>query len=178
MWPPYLGEHGPEGYTLRRRDISCEGVGTVYLIPSEVYTTPRGASAGDGSAGAGLGPPEHFPTAFTEHFPVIHAAKYGLGMSVTTALDVVVQHANLPAFGLQWHKEPMSIWSDWLEPFVGRLFEDAEVKVTKPPAFWCDGEGDDGVALPETAWAARAEGAQAEAVRQITRRPSCHLLGG
>ena len=79
-------------------------------------------------------------------------------------------------YGLQWHKEPMSIWSDWLEPFVGRLFEDAEVKVTKPPAFWCDGEGDDGVELPKTPWAASAQGAEAAAVRQLARRPSCHLL--
>ena len=47
------------------------------MIPSVAYTTPLTV---DGSGG----PPEHFPTAFTEHFPVVHAAKYGsLGLSVS-----------------------------------------------------------------------------------------------
>jgi hypothetical protein len=110
---------------------------------------------------------------------VVHAAKYQLGMTVTTALDMVVQHANLPTYGLQWHKEPMTIkiWSDWLEPFSGRLLDDEEVRVTRPPAFWCESEGGDGMQLPDTAWAARAEGAEAEALLQVMKRPSCHLLG-
>lgn len=107
-WPPYLGESNGE------RNIACEGVGTVYMIPTVAYTTSFTA---DGNGG----PPEHFPTAFTEHFPVVHAAKYGsLGLSVSTALDVVVKHADLPSYGLQWHREPMSIWSEWLDPYLGR----------------------------------------------------------
>lgn len=113
-WPPYLREaHGI-------RNIPCEGVGTVYMIPSVAYSTPFTAD------GAG-GPPEHFPTAFTEHFPVVHAAKYGsLGLSMSTALDVVVKHADLPSYGLKWHKEPMTIWAEWLDPYLGRCAKHAD----------------------------------------------------
>ena len=36
-WPPYLGEHMlPEA---QRRHVPCEGVGTIYMTPSSVYTT-------------------------------------------------------------------------------------------------------------------------------------------
>ena len=51
----------------------------------------------------------------------MHAAKYGsLGLTVSTTLDVVVKHADLPNYGLEWHKEPMTIWAEWLDPYLGR----------------------------------------------------------
>ena len=42
---------------------------------------------------------EHFATAFTEHFPVVHAARHYFGMPVVADLRVVAQHADLPAHG-------------------------------------------------------------------------------
>jgi hypothetical protein len=47
-------------YTSVRDTFAGEGVGTVYMLPSSVYLTS----------------PAHVPTAFTEHFPVVHHAKY------------------------------------------------------------------------------------------------------
>eukprot|EP01047_Picozoa_sp_COSAG01_P024152 COSAG01_NODE_1483_length_10158_cov_38.218290_13_plen_253_part_00 len=50
---------------------AMESVGTVYLIPARVYysSSVSGGGANDSSLRV-----EHFPTAFTEHFPVVHAA--------------------------------------------------------------------------------------------------------
>ena len=148
-WPPYLGEAG----SMRR--VPCEGVGTVYLIPTAAYTNTTASV-------------EHFPTAFTEHFPVVHAAKYGLGMAVTTALDVVVLHADLPSYGLKWHKEPMSLWAEWLEPYFGRDLAEVGLRVTRPPSEWCEGENED-VSTDEAGFAVLTW----PAIARITRRPSC-----
>ena len=54
--------------------------------------------------------------AFTEHFPVVHAAKYELEMPVVTNMAIEAHHAYLPKYHLEWHSEPMSIWNDWLLP--------------------------------------------------------------
>ena len=81
----------------------------------------------------------HFPTAFTEHFPVVHAAKYELGVRVTLAVGVEVEHANLPKYGMHWHKEPMEgIWDQWLQPYLGKQLDDPGLKETQPPQFWVD----------------------------------------
>ena len=78
------------------------------MLPADVY---RSTSVADQPHGP------HFPTAFTEHFPPVHAAKYELGQRIVTATNVVALHANLPKYGLAWHKEPMKgIWDDWLLP--------------------------------------------------------------
>ena len=67
QWPPYIGEpHSGSGI------VECECVGTVYLIPASVYDLPH---------------VEHFPTAFTEHYPVVHAAKYARPFSIY--IDIV-----------------------------------------------------------------------------------------
>jgi hypothetical protein len=65
-----------------------EGVGTVYMLPAAVYQSA----------------PAHVPTAFTEHFPVVHHAKYALGLRVAMALDVFAYHADLVRHGEAWHK--------------------------------------------------------------------------
>ena len=58
-------------YTSVRDTFAGEGVGTVYMLPSSVYLTA----------------PAHVPTAFTEHFPVVHHAKYLLrGIYMQTPL--------------------------------------------------------------------------------------------
>lgn len=81
----------------------------------------------------------HFPTAFTEHFPPVHAAKYELGRSIITATNVVALHANLPKYGLSWHKEPMKgIWDEWLQPYLGKSLSDPALKHTAPPRWWLD----------------------------------------
>ena len=48
--------------------------------------------------------PAHIPTAFTEHYPVVHYAKYALGLRVVMALDVFAYHADLVRHGETWHK--------------------------------------------------------------------------
>ena len=44
-----------------------------------------------------------------EHYPVVHAAKYELGMPVVTNMAIEAHHAYLPKYHLEWHSEPMSI---------------------------------------------------------------------
>eukprot|EP01048_Picozoa_sp_COSAG05_P005817 COSAG05_NODE_355_length_10856_cov_7.197174_10_plen_229_part_00 len=66
--------------------VDCESVGTVYMLPADVYRLTSAKDAG------------HFPTAFTEHFPVVHAAKYELEVRVTLVVGVEVEHANLPKY--------------------------------------------------------------------------------
>eukprot|EP01046_Picozoa_sp_COSAG06_P012782 COSAG06_NODE_760_length_12506_cov_11.670912_9_plen_118_part_01 len=74
-FPPYLG--GVEGWlaALDSGALECESVGTVYMLPADVY---RSTSVADQPHGP------HFPTAFTEHFPPVHAAKYELGQRIVT----------------------------------------------------------------------------------------------
>lgn len=52
---------------------AMESVGTVYLIPARVYYSSSVSGGGGGANDSSLRV-EHFPTAFTEHFPVVHAA--------------------------------------------------------------------------------------------------------
>ena len=75
----------------------CESVGTVYMLPAKVYRQQPGKPV----------PPIHFPTAFTEHYPVVHFAKYVLGMPVRTDMAIEAEHAYLPKYGMEWHSEPM-----------------------------------------------------------------------
>ena len=111
----------------------CEGVGTVYLIGADIYRHLN-ATGRTGPPGCGA---YHFPTAFTEHFPVVHAAKYELGWAVTLTLAATVYHANLPKYGLTWHKEPMEgIWDRWLQPYLGKSLADPELRNTVPPDWW------------------------------------------
>ena len=58
--------------------------------------------ADDGGGGRLMERVEHFPTAFTEHFPLVHHARYALRLPVMTHMDVVAHHANLPVYGLPW----------------------------------------------------------------------------
>ena len=49
--------------------------------------------------------------------------------------------ANLPKYGLTWHKEPMQgIWDEWLSHYVDKSLADPSLRITHPPAFWDDGE--------------------------------------
>ena len=72
---------------------------------------------------------EHFATAFTEHFPVVHAARHYFGMPVVADLRVVAQHADLPAHGEGFHGEgtPDDVWDAWLAPYVGHRFSEPAV---------------------------------------------------
>ena len=85
-------------------------------------------------------PPVHFPTAFTEHFPIVHHAKYVLGMEVLTNMAIVAEHAYLPKYGLEWHSEPMSIWDEWLKPYRGQALHDPELLETQKPSFYMEEE--------------------------------------
>ena len=99
-------------------------------LPGAVYRDTSVASSPHGP---------HFPTAFTEHFPVVHAAKYELGVPIRTATHVVALHANLPKYHLQWHKEPMKgIWDAWLQPYLGKSLADPALRTTEPPTWWVD----------------------------------------
>ena len=76
--------------------IDCESVGTTYLIPAQAYhdnSVAANVSIGNDRQGkthmatVEFPRPDHFPTAFTEHFPVIHYAKYALKMKVWRVLS-------------------------------------------------------------------------------------------
>lgn len=126
-WPPYLGRGA-----WRTHTVVCESVGTVYMLPARVYRT------GPDQFEPSLirKPPPHFPTAFTEHFPIIHFAKYVLGMQVLTNMTIEAEHAYLPKYGLEWHSEPMSIWDEWLQPYRGNALDDPLLVDTKFPSFF------------------------------------------
>ena len=48
-------------------------------------------------------------------------------------------HANLPKYGLSWHKEPMKgICDEWLQPYLGKSLSDPALKHTVPPKWWLD----------------------------------------
>ena len=48
---------------------------------------------------------------------VVHFAKHTLGLPVVTDMAIEAEHAYLPKYGLEWHSEPMSIWTNWLAPY-------------------------------------------------------------
>ena len=69
-WPPYLS--GWKTALQKKSNVlDCESVGTVYLLPASVYHNLL----------TNTNKP-HFPTAFTEHFHVVHYAKHQLSMRV------------------------------------------------------------------------------------------------
>ena len=76
---------------------------------------------------------EHFPTALTEHFPIVHAAKHYFGMPVVADLRVVAQHADLPAHGEGFHGggTPDDVWDAWLNKYAGHAFDDPRVAVSR-----------------------------------------------
>jgi hypothetical protein len=132
-WPPYLGRG-----SWQTRAAPCESVGTVYLLPARSYR----AGIDPEFPGQNLTrkPPVHFPTAFTEHFPIVHHAKYVLGMEVLTNMAIVAEHAYLPKYGLEWHSEPMSIWDEWLNPYRGQALHDPKLLETQKPSFYVEEE--------------------------------------
>ena len=115
-FPPYFG--GPDV-------VECESVGTVYLAPAALYRVPETV-------------PKYFPTPFTEHFPVMHAAKYKLGMRIVTDTNIVVQHADTAKFGppLSRISDESDEWKSWLRPLVGHKFEDPAILDIPVPSFW------------------------------------------
>ena len=98
--PPLLGV----------RVVPCDSVGTTYLLPAAVYRWNsssgfvhqvggeyrRRSSSQDDGAGVSL---RHYAHVMTEHYPVVHAAKYLLGVEVVAVPSVVVMHADLPMYG-------------------------------------------------------------------------------
>ena len=66
-----MNKLGPENARL---GTECESVGTVYMLPAKVYRQQPGMPT----------PPIHFPTAFTEHYPV---RRFGLVLPKTKAQD-------------------------------------------------------------------------------------------
>lgn len=87
--------------------VPCDSLGTTYLVPASVYLW-RAASEqskddrdrfvkGEGVA------IRHYAHVLTEHFPVVHAAKYLLRMAVVLVPSLRVFHADLPRFGEGFH---------------------------------------------------------------------------
>ena len=66
--------------------------------------------------------------------------RYELGVAVKMVIGVEALHANLPKYGLEWHKEPMEgIWDDWLQPYLGKELSSPELQhSTVPPRWWVD----------------------------------------
>ena len=87
------------------RAVPCDSVGTTYLVPAAVYrwnssSSSRGSNVRSSSVHeAGYFNLRHYAHVLTEHYPVVHAAKYLLGIEVVTVLSVVVMHADLPMYG-------------------------------------------------------------------------------
>ena len=93
-FPPYLGDSALWRAASSAGAVACESVGTVYMLSADIYRHLNRT---------GRGPAFHFPTAFTEHFPVVHAARHELGLPVTLTLGTTVEHANLPkCYTLLW----------------------------------------------------------------------------
>ena len=128
-FPPYLGDEDAWAAAAAGSPavIDCESVGTVYMLPARAYTAPAA--------------PAHVPTAFTEHFPVVHYAKYTLGLRVVLAIETQAFHANLPTHGEKWHKEPMTIWADWLQPYLGKSLADPAIRGAPPPGRFASATG-------------------------------------
>eukprot|EP01052_Picozoa_sp_SAG31_P022392 SAG31_NODE_1779_length_7293_cov_39.850153_5_plen_298_part_00 len=179
-FPPYFGGlSGSEAKLAAKQFLDCESVGTVYLIPASVYrhklpsvrVPEMKEVAGNKSDVHTNARVKHFPTAFTEHFPVVHFAKYELGMRVGVASGVEAFHgelknpinsclcltsaagratfavltracdlcaADLPRHGQSWHSEPMAIWQDWLQPYLGKSLADPTLRRTNPPEWFTD----------------------------------------
>ena len=114
-FPPY--------FATKNTHVACESFGTVYLIPSEVYRCEDCRKLKI----------EHFATALTEHFPVVHAAKYLLGMDIVTDTTLAVMHANLPLYGEAWHAgDPSDAWNSWIAPYLGLKLSDPALGFAGP----------------------------------------------
>lgn len=104
--PPYFRSRVPGANPAAAAAVACDSVGTTYLIPAEVYrwVAATGSGSGSGLEGAASGVAiRHYAHALTEHFPVVHAAKYVLGLPVVALASVAVWHADLPRFGEAFH---------------------------------------------------------------------------
>jgi hypothetical protein len=116
---PLRANRGKAGAGVRV--VPCDSVGTTYLLPAAVYRWhSRHVLDGKSSGGSGVGPPisssrgggqarlvvRHYAHALTEHFPVVHAAKYLLEVEVLAVPGVVVMHADLPMFGEVRQRRP------------------------------------------------------------------------
>eukprot|EP01052_Picozoa_sp_SAG31_P008164 SAG31_NODE_405_length_16084_cov_3.913982_7_plen_140_part_00 len=121
-WAPYFGN------TANGPLVDCESVGTVYLAPASLYRAPSGTV------------PQYFPTPFTEHYPVLHAAKHKLGMRIVTDTQIVVQHADTAMFGPQLERieDDTEKWREWLlnSGYIGKKFDDPVIIDTPVPSFW------------------------------------------
>ena len=60
-------------------------------------------------------------------------------LRVVMAMDVFAYHADLTRHGEAWHKEPMTIWADWLAPYLGNSLADPAVRETAAPSWWDGG---------------------------------------
>ena len=124
-WPPYLGE------TSTSPVVECESVGVSYLAPASIYRQ-------------GDVVPRYFPTPFTEHFPVVHAAKYALGLRVVTDTSIRVFQAWLPHWGtgLESYNPPFddtrAEWLGWLRPYLGQRLDSPALRRTPRPLGWED----------------------------------------
>jgi hypothetical protein len=79
-WPPYFFP------SQDRRLITMDAVGCAYLIPAEVYRNGRYTTT-----------PEH-----TEHMSICRLAG-ALGLPIMCYTEMVIYHADLPRYGLNWH---------------------------------------------------------------------------
>ena len=142
-WPPFAGRTGD-------RVVDMESVGTVYLVPAEVSECVRSLETLKrrprlGRTQHDTTPPsplqiyhcrtcapgvkfEHFSTTFTEHFPIVHAAKHYFGMRVIMVPELVAEHAELTRYGEVWHTTGSNEqWISWLEPYLGKQLSDPAV---------------------------------------------------
>lgn len=88
MFPPYIPDHLRESLNGDPNLVKVDGVGTVYSIPTAVFTT------------GGARYEDHL--SLTEHWSVVSRA-HALGMPVALNTAVTVRHANLPNYGEAWH---------------------------------------------------------------------------
>ena len=105
--------------------MDCETVGTTYLLPADVYRTDR--------------VPPYFATPFSENFPVIHAAKYELGLRIAVDLDTSVEHALTLRYGTpaenfnRGFDDSGRQWKKWLAPYLGKMVSDPGLRYTTRP---------------------------------------------
>lgn len=99
----------------KRPLVDCDSVGTTYLIPAAVYRW-NASLPSDGLHVGRAATIRHFAHVLTEHFPVVHAAKYILGYRVTALTTAAVAHAELPLFGEGYHG--VSDSSTFIESFA------------------------------------------------------------
>mmetsp|Transcript_79036 Transcript_79036/g.154569 ORF Transcript_79036/g.154569 Transcript_79036/m.154569 type:complete len:650 (+) Transcript_79036:38-1987(+) len=142
------------GQPPRARVIPCDSVGTTYLIPAKVYRwkaggrsaqnqkptesalparAPPAATAAAAEGGVAAMTIRHYAHVLTEHCPVVHAAKYLLGLEVVAVPNVRVLHADLPVYGEAFHGNAFdrSRWPDLEGPggYAGASLGDSRLVV-------------------------------------------------